>query len=388
MKLLKSTFERRFVEHTMMIALPIMLQNGITNFVNMLDNIMVGRIGTDPMTGVSIVNSLLFVWNLCLFGGLSGIGIFTVFVNFGESLIGLYLHEDSGGGSVEATMSAALQYLSVMCVGFLPLSLTMVYYTTIRSYGETVAPMIASFISVGVNLVGNYVLIFGKFGAPKLGVVGAAMATVIARFVELAYIVGWAHTHAARVPFVEGALRSMYVPAELTVSCIKKGVPLLLNEALWSGGQATLTQCYSVRGLSVVSSLNISQTLANFFNVAFIAMGSATAIIIGQKLGELGESHPDELKDEAWRLTIFSVFLCVISAVLMISTSAFFPKIYNTSDEIRALASSSAPAAKHGSLSCLTPASAGSRPFRLLTSWRTTRRCRSCRCSRWCRLSR
>ena len=77
MKLLKSTFERRFVEHTMMIALPIMLQNGITNFVNMLDNIMVGRIGTDPMTGVSIVNSLLFVWNLCVFGGLSGIGIFS-----------------------------------------------------------------------------------------------------------------------------------------------------------------------------------------------------------------------------------------------------------------------------------------------------------------------
>jgi putative MATE family efflux protein len=370
MRLLKSTFEKNFVQHTMMIALPIMLQNGITNFVNMLDNIMVGRVGTDPMTGVSIVNSLLFVWNLCLFGGLSGIGIFTaqycgkeddegvrrtfrlqiilaillvaagiaVFVNFGESLIGLYLHEDNGGGSVEATMRAALQYLSVMCVGFLPLSLTMVYYTTIRSYGETVAPMVTSFISVGVNLVGNYVLIFGKFGAPKLGVVGAAMATVIARFVELAYIAGWAHTHAARVPFVEGALRSMYVPAELTISCIKKGVPLLLNEALWSGGQAMLTQCYSVRGLSVVSSLNISQTLANFFNVAFIAMGSATAIIIGQKLGELGESNPDELKDEAWRLTCFSVFLCVISAFLMISASAFFPRIYNTSDEIRALA--------------------------------------------------
>ena len=77
MRLLKSTFEKRFVEHTMMIALPIMLQNGITNFVNMLDNIMVGRIGTDPMTGVSVVNSLLFVWNLCVFGGLSGIGIFT-----------------------------------------------------------------------------------------------------------------------------------------------------------------------------------------------------------------------------------------------------------------------------------------------------------------------
>ena len=342
----------------MMIALPIMLQNGITNFVNMLDNIMVGRVGTDPMTGVSVVNSLLFVWNLCVFGGLSGIGIFTaqycgknddegvrrtfrlqiilavllvvvgiaVFANFGESLVGLYLHEDGGGGSVEATMRAAMQYLTVMCIGFLPFSLTMAYYTTIRSYGETVAP------------VGNYILIFGKLGAPALGVAGAAAATVIARFVELAYIVIWAQTHAARVPFVVGALRSMYVPAELTVSCIRKGTPLLLNEALWSGGQAMLTQCYSVRGLSVVSSLNISQTLGNVFNVAFIAMGSATAIIIGQKLGELGESHADELKEEAWRLTIFSVFLCVISALLMVSVSGVFPRIYNTGDEIRALA--------------------------------------------------
>ena len=166
----------------MLIALPIMLQNGITNFVNMLDNIMVGRIGTDPMTGVSVVNSLLFVWNLCVFGGLSGIGIFTaqycgkeddegvrrtfrlqiilsfllvaagigVFMNFGRPLVNLYLHEDGGGGSVEATMRAAMQYLSVMCIGFLPFALTQAYDTTIRSYGETVAPMIASFISVGI----------------------------------------------------------------------------------------------------------------------------------------------------------------------------------------------------------------------------------------------
>ena len=261
-----------------------------------------------------------------------------VFMNFGRPLVSLYLHEDGGGGSAEATMSAAMQYLAVMCIGFLPFAITQAYDTTIRSYGETVAPMAASFISVGVNLVGNYILIFGKLGAPALGVVGAAMATVIARFVELGYIVVWAHTHVVRVPFVVGALRSMYVPAELTVSCIRKGLPLLLNEALWSGGIATLTQCYSVRGLSVVSSLNISHTLANVFNVAFIAMGSATAIIIGQKLGEWGESRSDDLIEEAWKLTLFSVFLCMISSLIMVSLSIVFPRIYNTSGEIRALA--------------------------------------------------
>ena len=370
MKMLRSMFEREFVRHTMIIALPIMLQNGITNFVNMLDNIMVGRIGTDPMTGVSIVNSLLFVWNLCVFGGLSGIGIFTaqycgkedhegvrrtfrlqiitavllvavgiaVFTKQGGTLINLYLHEDGGGGSAAATMQAAMNYLAVMCIGFLPFALTQAYGTTIRSYGETVAPMIASFLAVGVNLAGNYILIFGKFGAPRLGVIGAATATVLSRFVELIYIVVWAHTHTKRVPFIVGALKSLYVPAELTISCIQKGTPLLLNEALWSGGQAVLTQCYSVRGLSVVSAFNISQTLANVFNVAFIAMGSATAIIIGQKLGEWGESRVQDLKDEAWRLTYFSVFLCLISAGLMISISGLFPKIYNTTQEIRALA--------------------------------------------------
>ena len=363
-------FKREFVSHTMMIALPIMLQNGITNFVNMLDNIMVGRIGTDPMTGVSIVNSLLFVWNLCVFGGLSGIGIFTaqycgkgdhegvrrtfrlqiimsvllvligiaVFGAYGEPLINLYLHEDGGGGSVQATMQAARSYLGVMCIGFLPFALTQAYGTTIRSHGETIAPMIASFLAVGVNLVGNYILIFGKLGAPAFGVVGAAIATVVSRFVELTYIVVWAHTHAERVPFVVGALRSLYVPADLTLSCIQKGTPLLLNEALWSGGQAMLTQCYSVRGLSVVSAFNISQTLANLFNVAFISMGSAIAIIIGQKLGEWGESKARELKEEAWKLTLFSVFLCLISASLMFAISGIFPKIYNTTDEIRALA--------------------------------------------------
>lgn len=367
---MRRSIDRAFIKRTMMIALPIMLQNGITNFVNMLDNIMVGRVGTDPMTGVSIVNSLLFVWNLCVFGGLSGIGIFTaqycgkrnhegvrrtfrlelilsvilviagilVFLAGGRGLISLYLHEDSGGGSAAATLANAESYLKVMLLGFLPFALTQAYGTTVRSHGETVAPMAASFLAVAVNLVGNYVLIYGKFGAPALGVTGAAAATVISRFVEMVFMVVWTHTHAERVPFIRGAYRSFYVPRELTFSCIKRGFPLLLNETLWSGGMAVLTQCYSVRGLSVVSAFNISQTISNLFNVAFIAMGSSTAIIMGQKLGELGESHADELKAEAWKLAFLSVSLCVVSGLALFLIAGLFPRIYNTSDEIRSLA--------------------------------------------------
>jgi Na+-driven multidrug efflux pump len=190
-----------------------------------------------------------------------------------------------------------------------------------------------------VNLAGNYILIYGKFGAPALGVVGAAIATVISRFVEMLYIVIWTHTHGDRLPFIRGAYSSFRVSRELTLSCISKGFPLLLNETLWSAGQAVLTQCYSIRGLSVVSAFNISQTICNVFNVAFIAMGSSTAIIIGQRLGELGEDHREELLSEAWRLILFSVTLCVVSGLLLFIISGVFPTIYNTSDEIRGLAS-------------------------------------------------
>ena len=182
-----------------MIALPIMLQTGITNLVNMLDNIMVGRIGTDPMTGVSIVNSLLFVWNLCVFGGLSGIGIFTA------QYCGKGDHE-----GISRTFCLQLILSALLVAAGLVLFFTR---------GETVAPMVASAIAVVVNLIGNYVLIFDRFGAPALGVAGAALATVIARYVEFFYIVIWTHSSSARLPFIDGVFGSMYVPWELTSAC-------------------------------------------------------------------------------------------------------------------------------------------------------------------------
>ena len=199
MKLLRLTFDKNFIQRTMMIALPIMLQTGITNLVNMLDNIMVGRIGTDPMTGVSIVNSLLFVWNLCVFGGLSGIGIFTA------QYCGKGDHE-----GISRTFRLQLILSALLVAAGLVLFITR---------GETVAPMVASAISVVVNLIGNYVLIFGRFGAPALGVAGAALATVIARYVEFFYIVIWTHSSSARLPFIDGVFGSMYVPWELTSAC-------------------------------------------------------------------------------------------------------------------------------------------------------------------------
>lgn len=360
--------KKRFYRRALGIALPIMIQNAITSLVGMLDNVMVGRIGTDQMSGVAIINQLYFIWYLCIFGGLSGIGIFTAqFYGKGDHegvrytfrlqlclaailtgggflimrimsdpLIRMFLHEDEGIGSVEATFAYAGAYLSVLLLEMIPFALTQVYASVLKSAGETRAPMRASLIAVVVNLVGNYLLIYGKFGAPQLGVVGAAAATVIARFVECASLIIYAHRRSRRYPFLAGAYRSLYVPLGLVKSCSIKGLPLLVNEALWSGAQAFLMRNYSLRGLSVVAAYNILQTVSQVFNVAFLAMGVASGIILGQELGR-GESRGTLLQD-AGRLTWFSVGLCILSGGIMFALSSVFPLLYQTSDEIRGLA--------------------------------------------------
>ena len=362
--MIRSYGEKGFYRHVLKIAIPIIIQNGITQFVNMLDNIMVGRIGTDSMSGVAIVNELLFVWMLCVFGGLSGIGIFTaqfygkqdhkgirysfrlmlilsalllaagilVFRISGNSLISLFLHDDGGVGSVEATMRFAGQYLNVMLIGLIPFAVTQSYGTTLKSMCDTVAPMAASVAAVMINLAGNYVLIYGKFGAPALGVIGAALATDISRFVEMGIIIIYTQRHAARYPFIKEAFSSLYVPRDLIINCIKKGTPLMLNEALWAAGMATLTQSYSLRGLSVVAAFNISQTISNVFNVVFIAMGSAIGIIIGQ---ELGMGKMDTVRKDADRLIGFAMLISCLTIAGQLAISRVFPEIYNTSADIQ-----------------------------------------------------
>ena len=214
---------KHFNRRILAVALPMMIQNGITNFVQMLDNVMVGQVGTIPMSGVAIVNQLMFVFNLCIFGAASGAGIFTaqfqgredhegirhtfrfkilvglllsalgagVFLTFGRELIGLYLTGEGTPADAAATMDYGLRYLKVMLFGLIPFALSNAYSGTLRETGQTRVPMAAGIAAVLVNLVGNYVLIFGHFGAPALGVVGAAAATVISRYVELAIVALW-----------------------------------------------------------------------------------------------------------------------------------------------------------------------------------------------------
>ena len=362
---------RDFYKMVLMIAVPIMIQNGITNFVSLLDNIMIGQVGTEQMSGVAIVNQLIFVYNLCIFGGVSGAGIFTaqyfgqgnhegvrqtmrfklwmvivltsltvmLFLGCGTNLISAYLKGDGSAESIAATLFHGERYLRIMLVGLPAFAAVQIYSSTLRECGQTMLPMKAGLAAVVVNLLFNYILIYGKFGAPALGVSGAAIATVLSRYVEMLITALGVHRKSrgekAPYSFVTGLYSTLKVPRDLTLKIVRKGSPLLFNETLWAAGMAMLTQCYSVRGLNVVAGLNVSNTINNVFNIVFIALGDSVAIIVGQLLGA---GKMKEARDTDNKLIAFSVMCCTCVALVMFVMAPLFPRLYKINDEARVLA--------------------------------------------------
>ena len=359
--------DRNFYKNYIALALPMILQNAVTNLVSFLDNIMVGQLGTEQMSGVAIVNQLIFVYNLAIFGAVSAASIFgaqyfgkgnhkghmysfrfklyaaltvtaltiLLFVTKGESLISLYLTDTSGNGATGAALQYGLEYLIIMMAGLIPFAVNQAYATNIKETGQTLIPMIASFVAVGSNAILDYLLIFGIGPFPELGVQGAALATVIARYIEALMIIIWAHRHREKNRYLKGAYTGFGIPADELKAIIIKGLPLMMNEVLWAAGMTAVIQCYSIRGLEVVAGLNIATTITNLFNIIYLQLGACISIVVGQYLGA---GKLEEAKDADNKMIVFSVFCCVIVAVCMLFIGRFFPQIYNTSEEIRALA--------------------------------------------------
>ena len=368
MKLNKFIGDKKFYGRVLKVAVPIMIQNGISNFVSLLDNIMIGQVGTEKMSGVAIVNQLMFVLYLGLFGALAGPGIYgaqffgsgnhegvrhsfrykmyislllvfigiLVFLTCGESLMTLYLSEEvETAQSADMVLKYGHDYLLVMLIGLIPFAIEEVYASTLRECGQTKVPMVAGLVAVAVNLCLNYVLIFGKFGFPELGVTGAAIATVISRFVQAIVVIVWTHRNTIKMKFAVGLYKSLKIPEELVGKITVKGLPLMMNELLWSAGMAVLNQCYSRRGLDAVAGLNIASTFNNLFNVVFIAMGSAVAILVGQLLGA-GEL--EEARDTDTKLITFSVGSSLLLGIVLFILARVFPELYNSEDSVKELA--------------------------------------------------
>ena len=357
--------DKAFYKMVLTLVIPLIIQQGITSFVSLLDNIMVGALGTASISAVAIVNQLMMVFNLTIFGAISGVAIFgaqffgkgdmenfrftfrfkmilsviasvlgiLVFVFFGGNLINMFLHESGGSAEeIKTTYDLAMQYMLIMLVGLLPFAIVQTYGGTLRETGETVEPMVASVIAILTNLVLNYLFMFGLF---QWGVFGAALATVIARYIEMLYVVIHAHSHKYKYSFIVGAYKSLFVPLALIKKIAITGFPLLLNETLWSMGIAAINQSYSLRGLEAVAAVTMNSTAWQIFCIIMMAMGSAVAIIVGQ---HLGAGDIEKAKDVDNKLIFLTVVLHIGIGAVFMAASPFIPLLYNVESTVRSLA--------------------------------------------------
>ena len=351
-----------FYKMVLAICIPIVIQNGFTNLASLLDNIMIGQLGTLSMSGVSITNQLLQVFNVTIFGAMSGPGIFMaqfygkknkegvencfrikliigiiitllaifLFYTFGQQLISLYLNDNPQDNL--KTLNYGMDYLKIMIIGLIPFVITQVYTSSLRETGNTVLPMIASVVAVIVNFCINYILIFGHFGFPQLGVTGAAIGTVVSRVVEMSInIVG-----GYRNTYLKEAMVLKKVPLSLTKEMLKRGLPLLCNEILWSISIALISQSYSTRGIIAVAAINITTTVTNFFMIVCYAMGNSISIVVGQ---QLGAGEIEKAKDYDLKMLFMNFVMCLAIGIVLFNVSSLIPQIYNTSLEVKYLSS-------------------------------------------------
>ncbi len=359
--------DKQFYKSMLIVVLPIIIQNVITNFVALLDNLMVGQVGTEEMSGVAIANQLIFIFYLSIFGIMAGAGIFgaqffgkgdyegvkntfrlklyagifitlvgiIIFSVFKEDLVGLYLTGSASGIDVEKTLQFGTDYISIMLIGLIPFTMIQIYAGTLRESGETILPMKAGIVAVIVNTVLNYLLIFGSFGFPELGAIGAAIATVVARFVEFSIVFITVNLKKDKYFYFVGVYKKLKVPMHLVKTIAIKGAPLFVNETCWSIAISTLMGIYSMRGVEVVTAFNISNTIINLCNVGFLSMGNAIAIIIGQLLGA---NENEQAKDSMRKITFTSVAASSAIALILVVLAPIIPQFYNTTDDIKNLA--------------------------------------------------
>ena len=343
-----------FYTNLFAIAVPIMLQNFITSLVNMLSTVMIGRLGTVEIAAVALGNQIFLLYNLTLFGICSAGSIFTaqfwgkrdiagirknmgfcitlnlavaLFFTLGTSLIPNKLISIYSRDPLVIEAGAA--YLRFLAPGFVPFALSMVFMLTLRSVEKVRLAITAAFIALSLNAVLIYLFIFGAGPVPSLGVKGAALATSIARYVEmLILIIG---CYFFKFP-PAGKLKELFAfNAVYAGRYFRIAIPVIINETLWSLGVSIQNLILARSSTEAIAAYNITNTVSQLTWVIFIGLGHGVGVLIGKKIGEGKEQ---EARDYAFRIVRFAPILSLGAIAILLSLSRLLPFVFNTGPEV------------------------------------------------------
>ncbi len=336
------------------LALPIMLQNLLAASLSFIDTVMIGQLGEVQIAAVGLANQMFFLVILLFFGISSGASIF--FAQFWgnkdlksiHKTLGLALTIGVSGAAIlsavsiflpeeimrifspdKLVISAGAEYLKIVGISYIFSAVTFVFSAALRSTEDARTPLIVSAISMTTNAIFNYLLIFGKFGFPQMGVRGAAIATTGSRALEMCLII--AISYIKKKPTAAPLSEIFSFSKEFTTKFFKLVSPVILNEMAWSLGMVMYKIVFARMGTSIIASVNISESIQSLFFVVFIGTANSAAILIGNKIGEKNQALA---KTYASGFLVLGLMMGVVVGVLMASFSALIPRAFNASPEI------------------------------------------------------
>ena len=346
--------DKKFYKIMWKLALPIMIQFFLGSFLNMVDTVMVGKLGEAEIAAVGIANQYFFFYHMFLVGICMGCGIFiaqfwgkkdiagikrimgvglasgmlvsVVFMTVGlldpSRIIALFNKDVTvlqlGGG-----------YLRIVLLSYIFTSITFMYNTSLRSVGNAVLPMLISSIALISNVIFNYIFIFGKFGAPAMGVEGAALATLIARTIEVIALIATVYLSRS---VVAASLREL---TDISFAFVKKAyqtiTPVILNDVSFGLASILYVAVYGRMGTHAVAAVQICNTINNIFMVVIFSMSSAAAVMIGNSIGAGEEAQS---RDYARRFTILAMLVGVSLGSVLAAVSPLMLSAFNVSAKV------------------------------------------------------
>ena len=336
--------DKEFYIRLFVITLPIAMQSLITSSLNMLDTMMIGKIGELELASVGIANQYYFLFSLLtnaiaigsgvliaqLWGKKDTINIkrtlsrslfYSLVLTIVFMILGLIMPNKIMAifNNDPNVIKIGVDYLKIVVISYLFTTITFTFASGLRSIGNTRLPMLGSFIGLIVNGVLNAILIFGLLGAPKMGIKGAALATLIARIVEFIIVVGVIYT---KVDVLKLRFKDMLeLPKSLSITLNKVTLPILANEACWALGNITYTAIYARIGTSAAASIQICSTVMNLFMIVTFGLANAAVVIIGNEIGANRESEAISASKKISSLSFkISILLAIVSVDVKIAS--------------------------------------------------------------------
>ncbi len=330
--------DKAFFRAMLALAVPVAFQQLISAGLNMIDVLMVGQLGESSVAALGLANQIFFLLILFLFGVTSGMSIFTAqYWGKGDTenirkVLGLCL---TISVSVAALFSLAAtlipeklmsfytedpevielgsSYLRIVGLSYIPMAISVSYISILRSITQVKMTVIVAVVALALKTSLAYVLIFGHFGFPALGVRGAAIGTCVGWILECVLLIILAYI--LKTPLAGNPLTFFHFNRPFVLNILRTSMPAAINEVIWSFGITTYNAVYARIGTDAIAAIQINATIEELMFVVFIGLGNACSVMVGNKIGEKDRELAFEYSR---RFTILAVLFSILAGVAVL----------------------------------------------------------------------